>query len=126
MAEHHEFPGLKAFGRVEATRKTAERTTSETRYFALSWVPTPEVLLATVRAHWTIENSLHWQLDVWFREDAARNRKDNGPGNIAVLRRRALDVVRRDTAKTSLSLKLKRAGWDEAFLRKLINNISTA
>ena len=124
LAEHHEFPGLKAFGRVEATRKTAEGTTSETRYFALSWVPTPEVLLATVRAHWAIENSLHWQLDVSFREDAARNRKDNSPGNIAILRRRALDVMRRDTSKGSLSIKLKRAGWDDDFLRNVLTHIS--
>ena len=64
------------------------------------------------------------QLDVSFREDAARNRKDNAPGNIAVLRRRALDVVRRDTSKTSLSIKLKRAGWDDTFLRQLLNNIA--
>ena len=69
-----------------------------------------------MRDHWAIENALHWQLDVSFREDAARNRKDNGPGNIAVLRRRALDVVRRDTSKGSLSIKLKKAGWDEEFL----------
>ena len=123
LAEHHEFPGLKAFGRVEATRKTAEGTTSETRYFALSWVPTPEVLLATVRAHWAIENSLHWQLDVSFREDAARNRKDNSPGNIAILRRRALDVMRRDTSKGSLSIKLKRAGWDDDFLRNVLSGL---
>ncbi|TCM78990.1 IS4 family transposase [Rhodovulum steppense] len=124
LAEHHEFPGLKAFGRVEATRKTTDGTTSETRYFALSWVPTPEVLLATVRAHWAIENSLHWQLDVSFREDAARNRKDNGPGNIAILRRRALDVMRRDTSKGSLSIKLKRAGWDDDFLRNVLKGLA--
>lgn len=124
LAEHHEFPGLKAFGRIEATRKTADGTTSETRYFALSWMPTPEVLLATVRAHWAIENSLHWQLDVSFREDAARNRKDNGPGNIAILRRRALDVMRRDTSKGSLSIKLKRAGWDNDFLRNILNGLA--
>lgn len=126
LAEYHEFPGLKGFGRIEATREVNGKVTSETRFFALSWLPTPEILLATVRAHWAIENTLHWQLDVSFREDAARNRKDNGPGNIAVLRRRALDVVRRDTSKTSLSLKLKRAGWDDAFLHKLLTNISTA
>ena len=72
-----------------------------------------------VRARWAIENALHWQLDVSFREDAARNRKDNGPGNIAVLPRRALDVVRRDTSKGSLSIKLERAGWDDHFLRKV-------
>lgn len=126
LAEYHEFPGLKGFGRIEATREVDGKVTSETRFFALSWLPTPEILLATVRAHWAIENALHWQLDVSFREDAARNRKDNGPGNIAVLRRRALDVVRRDTSKTSLSLKLKRADWDDAFLHKLLTNIPTA
>lgn len=124
LAEHHEFPGLKAFGRIEATREIDGRVTSETRFFALSWMPTPEVLLETVRAHWAIENALHWQLDVSFREDAARNRKDNGPGNIAILRRRALDVVRRDTQKGSLSIKLKRAGWDDDFLRKVLNGLA--
>ena len=124
LAEHHEFPGLKAFGQIEASREVDGSVTSETRFFALSWMPTPEVLLETVRAHWAIENSLHWQLDVSFREDAARNRKDNGPGNIAVLRRRALDVVRRDTSKGSLSIKLKRAGWDDDFLRKVLNGLA--
>jgi predicted transposase YbfD/YdcC len=124
LAEYHEFPGLKAFGRIEATREIEGKVTSETRVFALSWIPTPEVLLETVRAHWAIENTLHWQLDVSFREDVARNRKDNGPGNIAVLRRRALDVVRRDTSKDSLSIKLKRAGWDDDFLRKVLNGLA--
>jgi hypothetical protein len=87
-------------------------------------MPTPEVLLETVRAHWAIENALHWQLDVSFREDAARNRKDNSAGNIAVLRRRALDVVRRDTSKGSLSIKFKRAGWDDDFLHKVLNGLA--
>jgi hypothetical protein len=89
-------------------------------------MPTPEVLLTTVRDHWAIENALHWQLDVSFREDAARNRKDNGSGNIAVLRRRALDVVRRDTSKGTLSIKLKRAGWDETFLCRILNGLAEA
>lgn len=126
LAEYHEFPGLKGFGRIEATREADGKVTSETRYFALSWMPTPEVLLTTVRDHWAIENALHWQLDVSFREDAARNRKDNGPGNIAVLRRRALDLVRRDQSKGSLSIKLKRAGWDDAFLRSILNGLEAA
>ena len=126
LAEHHEFPGLKAFGRIEASRQTERKTSSETRYFALSWIPAPEVLLDTVRTHWAIETALHWQLDVSFREDAARNRKDNSPGNIAVLRRRALDLVRRDTSKGSLSIKLKRAGWDDAFLRSILRGLVKA
>jgi hypothetical protein len=64
-------------------------------------------------------------LDVSFREVAARNRKDNGPGNIAVLRRRALDVLRRDTSKGSLSIKIKRAGWDTTFLRSILSDLAT-
>jgi predicted transposase YbfD/YdcC len=84
LAEHHEFPGLQAFGRIETRRETDGKVQTETRHFALSWVPAPEVFMATVRAHWEIENALHWQLDVSFREDAARNRKDRGPTNIAM------------------------------------------
>ena len=126
LAEYHEFPGLKAFGRIEATREIDGVVTSQTRFFALSWMPTPDIFLATVRAHWAIENALHWQLDVSFREDAARNRKNNGPANIAILRRRALDVVRRDSSKGSLSIKLKRAGWDDAFLLNILNGLPHA
>jgi signal transduction histidine kinase len=96
--------------------------TSQTRYFALSWMPTPEVFLTTVRDHWAMENALHWQLDVLFREDAARNSK----GNVAVLRRRALDVVWRDTAKGFLTIKLKRTGWDETFSCSILNGLAEA
>ena len=70
---------------------------------------------------WQIENALHWQLNVAFREDAARNRKDNGPANIAVLRRRALDTARLDQSKGSLTTKLKRAGWDDEFMLKSVD-----
>lgn len=118
LSKYHEFSGLRGFAKIVATRDTGGKVTSQTRYFALSWMPTPEVLLATVRDHWAIENDLHWQLDVSLREDAARNRKENVPGNIAVLRRRALDVVRRDTSKGSPSIKLKQAGWEEAFMQR--------
>lgn len=83
----------------------------------------PQALLDTARAHWQIENALHWQLDVSFGEDAARNRKDNAPANIAVLRRRALDVARLDQSKGSLTTKLKRAGWNDAFLLKLLGHM---
>ena len=76
------------------------------------------------RAHWEIGNALHWQLDVSFREDAARNRKDSGPANIAILRRRAAGVARRDTSKESLSIKLKRAGCSNAFLLSLLNQLA--
>ena len=123
LAEHPDFPELTGLGRIGATREIHGRLQSETRWFALSWLPAPEVLLTTVRAHWAIGNALHWQPDVTFREDAARNRKDNGPANIAVLRRRALDIARRDTSKCSLTIKLKRAGWDDDFLLSLLRQL---
>ena len=59
LGDYHEFPRLKAFGRIEATREVNGKTTSETRYFALSWMPTPNIPLTTVRDHWLIENTLH-------------------------------------------------------------------
>lgn len=121
LAEHHEFAGLKAFGRIEATRQIHGKTTTDVRIFALSRKLWPQALLETARAHWQIENALHWQLDVSFGEDAARNRKDNGPANIAVLRWRALDVARLDQSKGSLTAKLKRAGWDDEFMLKLLS-----
>jgi len=59
-------------------------------------------------------------------EDASRNRKEHGPANIAILRRRALDLARRDNSKGSLSIKLKRAGWSDAFLLSLLNQLANA
>jgi len=123
LAEHHEFPGLKAFGRIEATRVIDGKTETDVRVFALSRKLSADDLLSTARAHWQIENALHWQLDVSFREDAGRNRKDNGPANIAVIRRRALDVARIDKSKGSLTGKLKRAGWDNEFMLGLLSQM---
>jgi len=123
LAEHHDFQGLKAFGRVTATRTIDGKTTTDVRIFALSRKLSPQKLLETARAHWQIENALHWQLDVSFGEDAQRNRKDNGPTNIAVLRRRALDVARLDQSKGSLTIKLKRAGWNDEFMLKLLSQM---
>jgi len=123
LAEHHEFLGLTAFGRLEATRVIDGKIETDVRIFVLSRKLSPKALLATARDHWGIENKLHWQLDVSFGEDAARNRKDNGPANIAVIRRRALDVARLDKSKGSLTAKLKRAGWNDEFMLNLLNQM---
>jgi predicted transposase YbfD/YdcC len=66
----------------------------ETRYFLTSQALTPERFATIVRAHWGIENGLHWVLDVTLNEDQMRNRKDHGPENLALLRRLALNVGR--------------------------------
>jgi predicted transposase YbfD/YdcC len=121
MAEKHNFPGLKAVARISSKRGKDETVE---RYFLMSQNYSRTEVLRIVRTHWTIENSLHWPLDVVLDEDLARNRKDNGPANLAVLRRLALNVARaHPDTKTSLRLKLKRAGWNDAFLFELIGHM---
>ena len=100
-----------------------EPALTDVRIFALSRQLPVDEFMGVARAHWQIENGLHWVLDVAMREDDARNRKDHGPANIAVLRRRAMDVVRQDKSKGSLSTKLKRAGWNDDFLIELLHHM---
>ena len=87
----------------------------ETRYYISSAELTHEQLHAAVRQHWGIENRLHWSLDVIFREDDAKIRKDNGPRNIALIRKIILNMLRQDTRwpKASLRGRRKMAGWDD-------------
>jgi predicted transposase YbfD/YdcC len=121
MAQQHDFPGLKAVARI-TSKRSGDKTVE--RYFLMSQTYSRTDVLRIVRAHWTIENGLHWPLDVTLDEDLARNRKDNGPANLAVLRRLALNVARADPdQKTSLRGKLKRAGWNDAYLFELLGHM---
>lgn len=121
LAERHGFPGLRALGEVTATREDrAGHVTTRRRLFAVSHPMTADTLLATVRSHWGIENQLHWVMDVVFDEDHSRARTENAPLNLAVLRRIALNLAKANPAKGSIRGKLKRAGWDNAFLAALI------
>lgn len=121
MADKHDFQGLAAVARIVSKRGTDKPVT---RYFLMSQLYSAKEVLRIVRAHWDIENGLHWSLDVVLDEDLARNRKDNAPANLAVLRRLALNVARAhpDTT-TSLRLKLKRAGWNDNFLLELVGHM---
>lgn len=106
----------KRLGRVVSLRVEGEkRHVLETRYYISSVELTHEQLHAAVRQHWGIENRLHWSLDVIFREDDARIRKDNGPRNIALIRKIVLNMLRQDTKWTKASLRARRkmAGWDD-------------
>jgi predicted transposase YbfD/YdcC len=120
LQEDHAWPGLAAIGKVTATRETPTKTSLETRYFLMSQAYPPERFLAHVRAHWGIENGLHWVLDVTMNEDQLRNRKDHGPENLALLRRLALNVAKLEPSKDAMRGKLKRAGWDNQYLATLL------
>lgn len=121
IGQRHNFPGLKAVARITSKRgkdKTVQR------YFLMSQPYSRSQTLRIVRQHWGIENRLHWPLDVVLDEDLARNRKDNAPANLAVLKRLALNIVRaHPDTKTSLRSKLKRAGWDDSFLFDMLRHM---
>lgn len=120
LQEHHDWPALSAIGKVTAHRETGTSKSVETRYYLLSRTLSAERFLAATRAHWSIENSLHWVLDVTMNEDAMRNRTGNGPENLAFLRRIALNLARSEPTKGSMRGKLKKAGWNDNFILDLI------
>jgi len=120
LQERHDWPGLAAIGKIRRRREVGTKITTENAYYLLSTPLSAERFNHAARGHWGIENSLHWVLDVTMNEDQSRNRKDHGPENIALLRRLALNLARIENSKGSMKGKLKRAGWDDAFLAKLL------
>jgi predicted transposase YbfD/YdcC len=120
-AKDIDFPGVAAVARVETWRKlNGEPEPVVVRWFLLSTVLSAERMLQVARTHWTIENQLHWVLDVDLQEDAARSRKDNAPQNIALVRKIALNLLRQHPDKGSIKGKIKRAAWNDNFLFSLI------
>ena len=114
------FPGLAAFAQLESERRLANGSVArETRYGALSERLSPARVLEVMRRHWSIENQLHWPLDVVFHEDDARTRKDYGPQNLAVIRRIALDMLRAHPDSRSIARTMKLASWRKDFLFEL-------
>ena len=116
---------MAAVGKVQRSREIGDTTTSEVAYYLLSTPLSAERFCQAARSHWGIENSVHWVLDVTMNEDQSRNRKGHGPENLALLRCLALNLARMETSKGSMKGKLKRAGWDDAFLTKLLANFAS-
>ena len=92
----------------------------ETRYHLLSAKLSARRFGRVVRAHWAIENSLHWVLDVTMDEDRARNRKGNGAHCLAVMRRLALNIARMHPGGQSMRLKFLKASWSHDFLLDMV------
>lgn len=115
------WPGLRSVAAVTGERRSADRTTIETRYYLSSLPADPARIGQAVRAHWGIENGLHWVLDVAFREDDSRVRTGHAAENLAVLRRLALTLLQREaTAQVGTKAKRLMCGWDEAYLTNVL------
>jgi predicted transposase YbfD/YdcC len=115
------WQGLQTVGMVEAERSLNGETTTERRYYILSLPNTARTFGTSVRAHWGIENAVHWVLDVAFREDMSRIRMDHGAENFALIRHIALNLLRQETSfKGSIKTKRLKAGWNNAYLMKVL------
>lgn len=109
---------------VEAERSVGEKTSLKQRLFITSLGANAQRLMKAVRCHWHIENQMHWVLDVAFSEDGSRIRKDHAPENMATVRRMALNLLRQEKSlNVGIANKRLRAGWDETYLRKIIQQI---
>ena len=110
------FPDLAMIGMVEAEVERNGRTSIARRYYLSSAPLTARAFAAAVRAHWGIENRLHWVMDVVFHDDLMRLRTGAGPANMATIRHAALNIVKEIPDKASLKVRRKTLGWDENYL----------
>jgi len=114
---------LKNVVMVESIRmhKSKEKMEADTRYYITSLPADAKLIGEAIRRHWSIENNLHWSLDVAFREDESRVRRGNAAENLAVIRHIALNLLKQESsAKVGIKIKRSKAGWDESYLAKVL------
>ena len=120
LQERHDWPGLTGILIVESTRELANKTEQETRYYITSLSLPAERVGPMIRDHWAVENSLHWVMDMVFRDDECRVRTDNAPKNFVTLKHMANNLIRRAKGKDSQRLKRMTAAWDDDYLASLV------
>ena len=122
LIDSDKWVGLESIGMVESERIVSGETTSEIRYYLNSFPRYAKVFAHAVRSHWGVENCLHWVLDIGFREDDCRIRKDNAPENLALLRHIALNLLSPEkTAKIGIQNKRLQAAWDNDYLAQVLS-----
>ena len=119
LQDRHDWPGLNGIVMVESQREIHGKIERETRFYITSLLLLAAQLGAIVRSHWAVENSLHWGMDMVFRDDACRVRTDHAPANFTTIKHMALNPLRNAPGKHSLRLRRKVAAWDDDFLANL-------
>ncbi len=121
LDEKEQWAGLKSLARVTASREINGKKTSEVRLYISSVVSDAKSFNTFIRQHWGVENSLHWTLDVTFREDAQRKRNGHAASNFALVEKIALNLLKTEDSR-NMSIKSKRlvAAWDNEFLLKIL------
>jgi predicted transposase YbfD/YdcC len=120
LQDLHQWPGLKSIVIIESTREIRDKVERETRFYITSLVLPASQIGSLVRDHWAVENSLHWVMDMVFRDDECRVRTDHAPANFTTLKHMALNLIRRAPSKDSIRLRRKVATWDDEFLASII------
>lgn len=116
----HDWRGLRSVVMVVSSRETTKGEEQERRFYISSLPADAEKLAHAIRAHWGVENSLHWVLDVNFRDDDCRIRKKNAPANFTAVKRATINALRKAPGKHSLKSKRLIAAWDEDYLAKTL------
>jgi predicted transposase YbfD/YdcC len=120
LKERHDWPGQNGVVMVESTREIGDKIERETRFYITSLVWLANQLGPVIRSHWAIENSLHWVMDMIFRDDECRIRTEHAPANFTTLKHMAHNLIRKAPGKPSFRAKRKIAAWDDDFLASLI------
>jgi predicted transposase YbfD/YdcC len=120
LQERHDWPGLKAVVMVESSREISGKVEQETRFYITSLVMLAHLVGPALRSHWAIENSLHWVMDMIFRDDECRIRKNHAPANFTTVKHMAHNLLRKAPGKSSLRSRRKAAAWDDDFLATLV------
>jgi predicted transposase YbfD/YdcC len=123
LSRHPEWSGLKTVGMICSERQIGDgEATGDVRFYISSLTLNALTFARAVRDHWGIENNLHWVLDVGFREDESRVRKDHAGENLAWVRRMAAGLLAKDGTKAGVASKRKMAGWDDECLLSIAGN----
>ncbi len=121
LSEAKKWKGLRSVVMVKRERQLWNKRTTEVCFYITSLEPDAVVLAQVIRAHWGIENSLHWVLDVTFKEDSSRIRRGHGPENMGLIRRLCINLLKRDTSKKSIAMKRYSAALNNDYALKVLS-----